>query len=319
MAYGMLKSNSRKKLLLCHLGALLVVTMWGGSFVSTKVLINHHLGPVEIYIYRFVMAYLLVLAMCHKKILANNWRDEFLFLVCGLCGSSIYFIAENNAVNYTRVSDVSMITTLSPLLTTLLIGALYKNERPGRWTYISSIIAFLGVGCIIFKDGFTSMADASGPDALSTAIGDLLALGAAFSWAIYAVVLRKLNVTYSAQFVTRKTFFYGLVTALPFWAISAEPVSPLSQLMSAEVIGNLLFLGLFCSMIAYIIWSAVMNPLGAITANNYLYVQPICTMIIAAILFDNDPITAMGCFGAALIIGGLWFGYYMNRRESARS
>ena len=319
MAYGMLKSNSRKKLLLCHLGALLVVTMWGGSFVSTKVLINHHLGPVEIYIYRFVMAYLLVLAMCHKKILANNWRDEFLFLVCGLCGSSIYFIAENNAVNYTRVSDVSMITTLSPLLTTLLIGALYKNERPGRWTYISSIIAFLGVGCIIFKDGFTSMADASGPDALSTAIGDLLALGAAFSWAIYVVVLRKLNVTYSAQFVTRKTFFYGLVTALPFWAISAEPVSPLSQLMSAEVIGNLLFLGLFCSMIAYIIWSAVMNPLGAITANNYLYVQPICTMIIAAILFDNDPITAMGCFGAALIIGGLWFGDYMNRRESARS
>ena len=318
MAYGMLKSNSRKKLLLCHLGALLVVTMWGGSFVSTKVLINHHLGPVEIYIYRFVMAYLLVLAMCHKKILANNWRDEFLFLVCGLCGSSIYFIAENNAVNYTRVSDVSMITTLSPLLTTLLIGALYKNERPGRWTYISSIIAFLGVGCIIFKDGFTSMADASGPDALSTAIGDLLALGAAFSWAIYAVVLRKLNVTYSAQFVTRKTFFYGLVTALPFWAISAEPVSPLSQLMSAEVIGNLLFLGLFCSMIAYIIWSAVMNPLGAITANNYLYVQPICTMIIAAILFPDDPITLMGCFGAFLIVGGLWFGDYMTNRSARK-
>ena len=42
-------------------------------------------------------------------------------------------------------------------------------------------------------------------------------------------------------------------------------------------------------------------------------------MIFAAILFDNDPIRAMGCFGAALIIGGLWFGDYMNRRESARS
>lgn len=315
MAQKNIKNNSHKKLL-CHLGALLVVTMWGGSFVSTKVLINHHLGPVEIYIYRFVMAYLLVLAMCHRKILANNWRDELLFLVCGLCGSSIYFIAENNAVDYTRVSDVSMITTLSPLLTTLLIGALYKNERPGKWTYISSMIAFLGVGCIIFKDGLTSMAGgADSPDALSTMIGDLLALGAAFSWAIYAVVLRKLNVTYSAQFVTRKTFFYGLITALPFWAVSAEPISPLSQLLSAEVIGNLLFLGLLCSMLAYIMWSAVMNTLGAITTNNYLYVQPICTMIIAAILFDNDPITAMGCFGALLIIGGLWFGDYMNRRE----
>ncbi len=86
--------------------------MWGASFVSTKVLTNHGLGPVEIYIYRFVMAYVLVLCVCHKKLMANSWRDELLFAVCGLCGGSIYFIAENNAVNYTRVSDVSMITTL---------------------------------------------------------------------------------------------------------------------------------------------------------------------------------------------------------------
>ena len=118
--------NSQKSKLICHLGALIAVSMWGASFVSTKVLVNNSLGPVEIYIYRFIMAYLLVLAACHKKIFADNWRDELLFAVCGLCGGSIYFIAENNAVNYTRVSDVSMITTLAPLLTTLLIGALYK-------------------------------------------------------------------------------------------------------------------------------------------------------------------------------------------------
>lgn len=62
---------------------------------------------------------------------ADNLRDELLFAVCGLCGGSIYFIAENNAVNYTRVSDVSMITTLAPLLTTLLVGALYKTNVPG--------------------------------------------------------------------------------------------------------------------------------------------------------------------------------------------
>ena len=115
------KVTSRKSLLLCHLGALVAVGMWGGSFVSTKVLVNNGLGPVEIYIYRFLLAYLLVLIGSHSKLLANSWRDEFLFFICGLCGSSIYFIAENNAVTYTRVSDVSMITTLSPLLTTCLL------------------------------------------------------------------------------------------------------------------------------------------------------------------------------------------------------
>ena len=198
------------------------------------------------------------------------------------------------------------------------MGALYKAERPGRWTYISSVIAFLGVGCIVFKDGVSQVSDSNGPDALSATIGDLLALGAAFAWAVYAVVLRKVNVTYSAQFVTRKTFFYGLVTALPFWIVSSEPISPMSELMNPEVLGNLLFLGLVCSMGAYILWAAVMNVLGAITTNNYLYIQPICTMVIAAMLFADDPITFMGCFGAFLIIGGLWFGDYMTRRSELR-
>ena len=314
------KVTSRKSLLLCHLGALVAVGMWGGSFVSTKVLVNNGLGPVEIYIYRFLLAYILVLIGCHRKLLANSWRDEFLFLICGLCGSSIYFIAENNAVTYTRVSDVSMITTLSPLLTTLLIGALYKTERPGKWTYIGSAIAFLGVGFIIFKDGFSSSAPAAdAPDALSTTIGDMLALGAAFSWAIYSLVLRKLNVTYSAQFITRKTFFYGLLTALPFWIISKESVSPLEVLIKPEVLSNLLFLGVLCSMVAYLLWAWVMGNLGAIKTNNYLYVQPIVTMVIAAILFGkNDPITLIGCLGCLLIIGGLWLGDYMARREALR-
>ena len=163
------------------------------------------------------------------------------------------------------------------------------------------------------------MPQTDAPDALSTTIGDLLALGAAFSWAIYSLVLRKLNVTYTAQFITRKTFFYGLLTAVPFWLISKEPVSSPEVLLKPEVFSNLLFLGVLCSMVAYILWAWVMGNLGAIKTNNYLYVQPIVTMIIAAILFGkNDPITLIGCLGCFLIIGGLWLGDYMTRQEALR-
>lgn len=313
MASAPWKYTSQKSNLIWHLAAVLVVAIWGGSFVSTKVLVNAGLGPVEIYIYRFILAYLLVLIACHRKLLANNWRDELLFMVCGLCGGSIYFIAENNAVNYTRVSDVSMIVTLGPLLTTLLIGMLYKAERSGMWTYVSSVIAFMGVGCIVFQNGFSSEGEAE-VNELSAMLGNMLALAAAFSWAIYSVVLRKLNVTYSAMFITRKTFFYGLVTALPFWFISPEPFNPLSTFLRPEVIANLLFLGVVCSMVCYYLWAAVTGKLGAIVANNYLYTQPIFTMIIAAVLFPDEPITLMGCFGAFLVIGGLWFGDYMTNR-----
>lgn len=295
---------NQKSSLLSHLGALLAVTVWGTSFVSTKILLDNGLHAVEIYIYRFLLAYVLVLALCHNKLWANSLRDEVLLMVCGICGGSIYFIAENTALNYTLVSNVSLITTLAPLLTTLLIGIIYKNERPGKWVYIGSLIAFAGVACIIFKEGFNLKV---------MPMGDMLALSAAFSWAIYSIVLRKVNANYTAMFITRKTFFYGLITALPFLGFEPEICDP-AVLLRPVVWGNILFLGLTASMIAYIIWALSIKRLGAIKASNYLYFQPIVTMIFSALLFDNDPITLVGCGGCILIIGGVVLGDKMSRK-----
>lgn len=291
--------------MLFHLAALFVIAVWGTSFVSTKVLLDAGLHAVEIYIYRFFVAYLIVLAVCHKRLWSNSLVDELLFAVCGLCGGSIYFIAENTALNYTLTSNVSLITTLSPLLTTLLIGAIYKNERPGAWIYVGSVVAIVGVACIIFKSGFHLEV---------MPLGDLLALSAAFSWAIYSIVLRKVNANYSALFITRKTFFYGLLTALPFMAFEPE-IAPLSALGEPIVLLNLLFLSLTASLLAYVIWSQTVKRLGAIKASNYLYFQPVVTMIVSAIMLPDDPLTLVGCLGCVLIIGGVWFGDFMTRKR----
>lgn len=298
-------ANDRKSTFLFHLAAIAVIAVWGTSFVSTKVLLDAGLHAVEIYIYRFLVAYLIVLAVCHKKLWSNSLIDELLFAVCGLCGGSIYFIAENTALNYTLTSNVSLLTTLSPLITTLLIGAIYKNERPGIWTYIGSLIAIVGVACIIFKSGFHLEV---------MPLGDLLALSAAFSWAIYSIVLRKVNANYTALFITRKTFFYGLLTALPFMAFEPE-IAPLSTLTEPVVIFNLLFLSLTASLLAYVVWSVTVKKLGPIKASNYLYFQPVMTMIVSAIILPDDPLTLMGCVGCVLIIGGVWFGDYMSRSK----
>lgn len=297
--------GEQKTTFLFHLAAIAVIAVWGTSFVSTKVLLDAGLHAVEIYIYRFLVAYVIILAICHRKLWSNSLTDELLFMVCGLCGGSIYFIAENTALNYTLTSNVSLLTTLSPLITTLLIGAIYKNERPGLWIYLGSLIAIVGVGCIIFKSGFHLEV---------MPLGDLLALSAAFSWAIYSIVLRKVNANYTAMFITRKTFFYGLLTALPFMAFEPE-IAPLSTLMEPVVFLNLLFLSLTASLLAYVIWSLTVKRLGAIKASNYLYFQPVMTMIVSAIILPDDPLTLMGCIGCVLIIGGVWFGDYMTRRR----
>ncbi len=139
--------------ILFSIGAALTVTAWGVSFVSTKVLLDNGLSSVEIYILRFIFAYLIVLAFSHDKMWADSWADELRLALCGLLAGSIYFIAENTALEYTKVAFVALITALAPLLTTILVGILYKSERPSSGTWFGSIIAFVGVGFVIFNGG----------------------------------------------------------------------------------------------------------------------------------------------------------------------
>ncbi len=291
--------------ILAHLGAIITVTAWGVSFVSTKVLLENGLGPAEIYIYRFVLAYILVLIACHKRLWANSLRDELLFMVCGLCAGSIYFIAENMALEYTYVTNVSLLVTTSPLITTFLMWLIYKNEKPGKGTILGSIIAFSGVACVIFN---------SSSDVNIKPLGDILSLLAAISWSIYSLVLKKLNALYSVMFISRKTFFYGVLTALPFMLFQPE-LCPLTVLLKTEVWSNLLFLGAFASMIAYILWAQSVKYLGAIKASNYMYLSPIITLI-ASVFLLGESLSIIGGVGCGLILGGMWLGEYLERKSS---
>ena len=81
------------------------------------------------------------------------------------------------------------------------------------------------------------------------------------------------------------------------------------------VLTNLLFLSVGCSAVAYLLWSLCVRHLGAVTANNYMYLQAVVTMI-AAYFIVNEPITAIGIIGCALVIGGLWIGEKLNRRPN---
>lgn len=279
-----------------HIGAIFTIIAWGCSFVATKVLLENGFNPTEVYVYRTVLAYLLVLAINHGRILSNSLRDELLFVACGLSAGSLYFIAENTALNYTLVTNVSLIGSLSPILTALLLGAVYKNDRPNRYVYIGSLIALVGAGFVIFNSSL---------DVSVNPLGDLLAFGGAMSWAVYSLVLRKLNAFYSVMFITRKTFFYGMLTALPF--LAAEPYhTPLSALLQWNVILNFLFLGVFCSMLAFIIWAWVNKGLGAVKAGNYLYFQPVVTMVASALIL-SERVTIIGYIGCALILFGVWY------------
>lgn len=295
---------NRSKILLANLGALGATVVWGMSFVSTKVLTEHGLHPIEIYLYRFILAYLILLAVCHKKLFSYSVRDELLFVVLGLTGGSLYFIAENIAVTQTLVANVSLLTSLTPIITVFLVGILYKNERPSRWVVMGSMVALLGVGFVVFGGS------ASGVEVHP--LGDILALSAAFCFSIYSLVLKKINAHYSTMFITRKTFFYGVLTALPFTFMEPSH-APFDTLLNTSVIVNILFLALFCSVMGFALMAQAVKVIGPVTTNNYLYVQPIVTLLAGWIIL-HQAVGWTGWLGCLLIIGGLWLGEELTRR-----
>ena len=115
-----------------HLIAILTVAIWGLTFISTKVLINHGLTPQEIFFYRFLIAYLGIWVISPKRLFTNNWQDELWLVAGGIFGGSLYFFTENTALGITQASNVSFIICTAPLLTTILSLLFYKSEKASK-------------------------------------------------------------------------------------------------------------------------------------------------------------------------------------------
>lgn len=278
-----------------HLGALLVVTAWGTSFIATKVLMEDALlSPAEVYVYRFAMAYVLLLAVTFRKIFANNLKDELQLMLCGVCAGSLYYVLENYALHYTTTGNVSLLSSLSPMITAALMALLFR-AKIGAGLIIGSIVAFVGVGCIIFSHG----------EGLEiNPLGDVLALLSAFAWAVYAVGVKRLIPIYTSLFITRKLFLYGVLTAAPLLWIGGAPTHLAVLFTNTSYLLNMLFLVLICSLLGFVVWNYATKELGPVAANNYLYLQPLVTMIVAYFILGEE-ISFLGYLGCVLIIGGL--------------
>ena len=278
-----------------HLAALFTVSVWGATFVSTKALIAAGLTPAEIFLMRFALGYLCILPLAPRRLRAENRRDEAAFAAAGVCGGSRYFLLENVALEYAPASNVSLLVCTAPVWTALAAGRADRGERMTRRQAAGAALAAAGMALVVLNGRFVLH--------ISPA-GDLLALAAALSWMGYSLVIKRLGARYPASFIARKVFFYGMATILPVFAF--RPFAATGELLARPVVwANLLFLGVVASGFCYALWNAVMRRLGAVRATNYIFFNPLVTMLTAALCI-GERITAPALAGAAMILCGMW-------------
>ncbi len=285
------KSNNNNWLY--HLIAILVIVAWGVSFPFTKILLTNGITPTEIFVYRSLVAYLGLLVFSRFKVSFWGWREEALALLCGLTGGALYFILQNVALNMTQLSDVVIVIAINPLLTTILAAIFLKEEHFSLKILLSSVVAFAGVAVVTFRDGF---------EWGSTLLANVLAFLAALSWSVYSVMLKRVQGRHSTLDITRKVMIYGFLCALPLMFF--QPLTPLSTLLRPDLLANMLFLALICSMAAFFIWNLVIKKIGAIRSSNYLYLDPIVSIVMGVILL-GEKVTTVAVLGCTLVLVGV--------------
>jgi drug/metabolite transporter (DMT)-like permease len=239
-----------------------------------------------------------------KRLWAGNIKDELLLFCLGLTGGSIYFVVENTALEYTLVSNVALLVCTTPLLTVILSHWFVKGERLRKTVLYGSLLALMGVACVIYNGNFVLRTHPA---------GDVLSLSASLLWAIYTILLKNLDNRYPVMFLTRKIFFYGLLTIVPFFCFSPLVTDP-AILFRPLVTGNLLFLGLFASMLCYVLWNNTIKYLGPVRSSNYLYFNPIVSLITSAWVI-HEKITPVALTGAIFVLGGV---YWAGRKNKAK-
>lgn len=289
-----------------HLVAFVTVAIWGTTFVSTKVLMLNGLSPAQIFTLRFSIAYVLMLCFNHRRLFCDSWKDEVKMALLGITGGSLYFLSENEAMNYTTTTNTSLIVCSCPLFATLLVRLVYRDSnRINGIQLLGSLLAFVGMIIVVLNGRFVLHL---------SPVGDALAFTACICWAIYSLLMKAVSGDYSAAFITRKVFFYGVLTIIPYYLI-IPGFPPLEVFVRPQVIGNLLFLGCLASMICFLTWNWCIAKLGAVKATNWVYFNPITTMIFASWVL-GEKITPYFLVGAACILAGMYIADKKTRGES---
>jgi len=277
-----------------HIAAFIAIFIWSIAFIGNKVLLQY-LSPIDIMIFRFALAYLLMLIIFPKSLLPKALKDELFFFLIGFLGIFVYFLLENFALKYTQATNVGLYMGTIPIFTALVAHFLISDEKFSLNLLIGFIIAGIGIAMILLE----------GKDIDFRLLGDSLALLAAITFAIYSAILKTAPRGYHYITITRKSFFYALVLMLIYTTFIDKSIPNTTALSQPIVSINIFFLGLLASGLAFLLWNYAIKHIGSIASSNYIYLVPLITAICGVLILD-EKLTPTMIFAGVLILVGLY-------------
>jgi len=278
------------------------VIFWGLSFIATKQLLTE-ISPETIIVMRLFLAIgLLALIIIYRKISFRIDKENVKKIFVLSAVAVFHLWIQITGLKFTSASNTGWIIGTAPIFMAIL-GYFYFKEKLSLSKISGIVIAFAGLIFLIGKGNPLEV------DLIKN-IGDWLVLLSSFTWGVYSIINKKISLDFSPLKTIFYLFIIMLMVILPFNMNKQNIVSIIN--LSSLGWFNILFLGLLCSGVSYVIWAYLLKEMSSVKVGAYLYIEPFITFIGAWILL-NEEITL------SMLISGLviTFGVYLVNTSAA--
>ena len=285
--------------------AFFAVVVWGASFVATKVALRYVSPDVVVWL-RFAMGVVIlgIAVLAGRTFALPDKRDWLYFAILGFLGITFHQWLQSTALLTIQANTTGWIVSTIPIFMALLGWlALKEKLRWLQWTGI--LLSAFGVLLVVTRGDLVLLAAGK-----IWTLGDFLILVSAPNWAVFSVVSRRGLQKYPATLM----MFYVMVFGWLFTSILFFAQGGLSQIGRIPWDGwaGIAFLGIFCSGLAYIFWYHALQALPVAQTGTYLYIEPMITVIVAALILGEHLYIAT-LLGGVLILVGVWL---VNRKKT---
>ena len=278
-----------------YLLPVFAVIFWGSSFIATKYLLDE-LTPKTIISMRMILAIslLLVIALIQKRDFTIHLKSHGYIFILALIAVFHLWI-QVTGLKFTTASNTGWIIGTAPIFMAIL-GLVFFKEKL-NFTKISGIVvATFGLLLLVGKGDLANI------DLIQNK-GDLLVLSSAFTWGIYSMVNKKISLDYSPLMTILYLFIMMAVIIVPF-TLDESSINSVVNLSGVGWI-SILFLGLLCSGVSYVIWAYALREMESAKVGAYLYFEPFVTVIAAWILL-RENITLLMILSGLIITAGVF-------------
>ncbi|MDM8515203.1 DMT family transporter [Desulfobacterales bacterium HSG16] len=299
--------SQNRQIISGYLFAVGATAIWSGNFIIARGL-NESIPPISLAFWRWVVAVIVFLPFALKSII-TEWdilKKNIVYLsVTSLLGITTFNTLIYFAAHTTSAINLSLISITFPVFI-VIFSRIFFHELITVNKGIGIILVATGVVLLITRGILARLLN------ISFAIGDVWMLAAAIIFAVYSILLKRKPAQLSIWAFQLSTFILGLIFLFPFfiWEYTTTP----SAEVDIKTISAILYVGIFASLSAFILWNKAIVAVGPSKAGMIYYTLPLFSGFLAY-LFLKESISMVHFYSALLIVSGILIANYESKKS----